>query len=154
MGAEWYRDGDSYDTIFSRRRRLADPGEAAKSTPAMLTVLPQQCGYDEQAGRQSPRDHAGGRQWQTRATIPVAMWQDMLGEMRRGFKLLRQPRRWRRRNSKVMNQVGGVPRRAKAARRAMEKYLVSMNLPSRAQYVGMAERLQSIEASSTRSRRC
>ena len=28
----------------------------------------------------------------------------------------------------------------------MEKYLVSMNLPSRAQMVGMAERLQSIEA--------
>jgi hypothetical protein len=27
----------------------------------------------------------------------------------------------------------------------MEKYLVSMNLPSRAQMVGMAERLQSIE---------
>ena len=27
----------------------------------------------------------------------------------------------------------------------MEKYLVSMNLPSRAQMVGMAERIQSIE---------
>ena len=27
----------------------------------------------------------------------------------------------------------------------MEKYLVSMNLPSRAQMIGMAERLQSIE---------
>ena len=27
----------------------------------------------------------------------------------------------------------------------MEKYLVNMNLPSRAQMVGMAERLQSIE---------
>jgi hypothetical protein len=27
----------------------------------------------------------------------------------------------------------------------MEKYLVSMNLPSRSQMVGMAERLQSIE---------
>jgi hypothetical protein len=28
----------------------------------------------------------------------------------------------------------------------MEKYLVGMNLPSRAQMVGMAERLQSIES--------
>jgi hypothetical protein len=48
--------------------------------------------------------------------------------------------------SKVMNQVGGVTAGAqKQLGDLMEKYLVGMNLPSRAQMVGMAERLQSIE---------
>jgi SMC interacting uncharacterized protein involved in chromosome segregation len=48
--------------------------------------------------------------------------------------------------SKVMNQVGGVSAGAqKQLGELMEKYLLAMNLPSRAQMVGMAERLQSIE---------
>jgi hypothetical protein len=48
--------------------------------------------------------------------------------------------------SKVVNQVGGVTAGAqKQLGDLMEKYLVGMNLPSRAQMVSMAERLQSIE---------
>jgi flagellar biosynthesis chaperone FliJ len=48
--------------------------------------------------------------------------------------------------SKVMNQVGGVTAGAqKQLGELMEKYLLAMNLPSRAQMVGMAERLQNIE---------
>src|SRR5258707_14399204 len=48
--------------------------------------------------------------------------------------------------SKVVNQVGGVSAGAqKQLGDLMEKYLVGMNLPSRAQMVSMAERLQSIE---------
>jgi SMC interacting uncharacterized protein involved in chromosome segregation len=48
--------------------------------------------------------------------------------------------------SKVMNQVGGVSAGAqKQLGELMEKYLLAMNLPSRALMVGMAERLQSIE---------
>jgi hypothetical protein len=48
--------------------------------------------------------------------------------------------------SRAVNQVGGVTAGAqKQLGDLMEKYLVSMNLPSRAQMVGMAERLQSIE---------
>ena len=48
--------------------------------------------------------------------------------------------------SKLVNQVGGVSAGAqKQLGELMEKYLVSMNLPSRAQMVSMAERLQSIE---------
>jgi len=48
--------------------------------------------------------------------------------------------------SKVVNQVGGATAGAqKQLGDLMEKYLVSMNLPSRAQMVSMAERLQSIE---------
>jgi hypothetical protein len=48
--------------------------------------------------------------------------------------------------SKVMNQVGGVTAGAqKQLGELMEKYLLAMNLPSRAQMIGMAERIQSIE---------
>jgi hypothetical protein len=48
--------------------------------------------------------------------------------------------------SRVVNQVGGVSAGAqKQLGDLMEKYLVGMNLPSRAQMVSMAERLQSIE---------
>jgi len=48
--------------------------------------------------------------------------------------------------SKVVNQVGGVTAGAqKQLGELMEKYLLSMNLPSRAQMVSMAERLASIE---------
>jgi hypothetical protein len=77
---------------------------------------------------------------------PVAIWQNMIGEMEKGFnafasKALESPE-----ISKVVNQVGGVSAGAqKQLGEMMEKYLVSMNLPSRAQMVGMAERLQGIE---------
>jgi hypothetical protein len=59
---------------------------------------------------------------------PVAIWQNMIGEMEKGF-------------NSFANQAMASPQLGDL----MEKYLVSMNLPSRAQMVGMAERLQSIE---------
>jgi SMC interacting uncharacterized protein involved in chromosome segregation len=77
---------------------------------------------------------------------PVAIWQNMVSEMEKGFnafasKALESPE-----ISKVVNQVGGASAGAqKQLGDMMEKYLVSMNLPSRAQMVGMAERLQGIE---------
>ena len=77
---------------------------------------------------------------------PVAIWQNMVGEMEKGFnafasKALESPE-----ISKVVNQVGGVSAGAqKQLGDMMEKYLANMNLPSRAQMVSMAERLQSIE---------
>jgi SMC interacting uncharacterized protein involved in chromosome segregation len=70
----------------------------------------------------------------------------MVSEMEKGFnafasKALESPE-----ISKVVNQVGGASAGAqKQLGDMMEKYLVSMNLPSRAQMVGMAERLQGIE---------
>ena len=77
---------------------------------------------------------------------PVAMWQNMIGEMEKGFNSLANQTMASPEFSKVMNQVGGVAAGAqKQLGELMEKYLVSMNLPSRAQMVGMAERLQSIE---------
>jgi hypothetical protein len=77
---------------------------------------------------------------------PAVIWQTMMGEMEKGFnsfgnQLMASPE-----FSKLMNQAGGA---AAGAQRQlgelMEKYLLAMNLPSRAQLVGMAERLQSME---------
>ena len=77
---------------------------------------------------------------------PVAIWQTMIGEMEKGFNSFANQAMGSPEFSKVVNQVGGATAGAqKQLGELMEKYLVSMNLPSRAQMVGMAERLQSIE---------
>jgi SMC interacting uncharacterized protein involved in chromosome segregation len=77
---------------------------------------------------------------------PVAIWQNMIGEMEKGFNAFANKAMESPEFSKVVNQVGGVSAGAqKQLSDMMEKYLVSMNLPSRAQMVGMAERLQAIE---------
>jgi len=78
---------------------------------------------------------------------PVALWQQMIGEMEKGFNAFATQTMTSPEFSKAMNQAGGVTAGAqKQLGEMMEKYLVSMNLPSRAQMIGMAERLQSIEA--------
>ena len=77
---------------------------------------------------------------------PAVIWQTMMGEMEKGFnsfgnQLMSSPE-----FSKMMNQAGGAAAGVqKQLGEMMEKYLLAMNLPSRAQLVGMAERLQSIE---------
>jgi SMC interacting uncharacterized protein involved in chromosome segregation len=77
---------------------------------------------------------------------PAAMWQSMIGEMEKGFNSFANQAMASPEFSKVMNQVGGVTAGAqKQLGEMMEKYLLAMNLPSRAQMVGMAERIQSIE---------
>ncbi|MBU6456211.1 MAG: hypothetical protein KGQ48_01590 [Bradyrhizobium sp.] len=77
---------------------------------------------------------------------PVAIWQAMIGEIEKGFNSFANQAMASPEFSKVVNQVGGATVSAqKQFGELMEKYLVSMNLPSRAQVVGMAERLQSIE---------
>src|SRR5882757_91648 len=77
---------------------------------------------------------------------PVAMWHTMLGEMEKGFNAFANQAMASPEFSKVVNQVGGASAGAqKQLSDMMEKYLVGMNLPSRAQMVSMAERLQSIE---------
>jgi SMC interacting uncharacterized protein involved in chromosome segregation len=77
---------------------------------------------------------------------PVALWQNMIGEMEKGFNAFANQAMASPEFSKAVNQVGGVTAGAqKQLSELMEKYLVSMNLPSRAQMVSMAERLASIE---------
>ncbi len=80
------------------------------------------------------------------STDPVAIWQNMMGEMEKGFNAFATKAMETPEFSKVVNQVGGVSAGAqKQLGDMMEKYLLTMNLPSRAQMVGMAERLQGIE---------
>jgi SMC interacting uncharacterized protein involved in chromosome segregation len=77
---------------------------------------------------------------------PIAIWQTMIGEMEKGFNAFANRAMESPQFSKAMNQVGGVSAGAqKQLGDLMEKYLLTMNLPSRAQMVSMAERLQSIE---------
>src|SRR3979411_1459339 len=77
---------------------------------------------------------------------PVAIWQTMIGEMEKGFNAFANKAMESPEFSRVVNQVGGVSAGAqKQLGDMMEKYLVGMTLPSRAQMVSMAERLQSIE---------
>jgi len=78
---------------------------------------------------------------------PIALWQKMVGEMEKGFNAFANQTMSSPEFSKAMNQAGGVSAGAqKQFGELMEKYLVNMNLPSRAQMVGMAERLQNIES--------
>src|SRR6478736_5715383 len=77
---------------------------------------------------------------------PVAIWKNMVGEMEKGFNAYANRAMASPEFSKVVNQVGGASAGAqKQLADLMEKYLVSMNLPSRAQMVSMGERLQTIE---------
>jgi hypothetical protein len=77
---------------------------------------------------------------------PVALWQTMLGEMEKGFNAFANQAMASPEFSKVVNQVGGATAGAqKQLGELMEKYLVSMNLPSRAQMTNFGERLSAIE---------
>jgi len=77
---------------------------------------------------------------------PVALWQKMLGEMEKGFNSIANQALASPEFSKAVNQAGGVTAGAhKQLGDFMEKYLLSMNMPSRSQMVGIAERLQTIE---------
>jgi len=78
---------------------------------------------------------------------PVAVWQKMVGEMEKGFNSFANQAMSSPEFSQAMNRAGGVAAGAqKQLGELMEKYLVTMNLPSREQVTGLAERLQSVEA--------
>src|SRR3954465_7402021 len=77
---------------------------------------------------------------------PAVIWQTMLGEMEKGFNSFANQAMTSPEFSKVMNQVGGVSAGAQKQPGGLKgKNPLAKNLPSRAQMVGMAERLQSIE---------
>ena len=81
-----------------------------------------------------------------KSSDPVALWQNMIGEMEKGFNAFANQAMASPQFSKAVNQMGGATAGAqKQLGELMEKYLVAMNMPSRAQMIGMAERLQSIE---------
>jgi len=91
--------------------------------------------------------HQGGRPTADKGNDPAALWQTMLGEMEKGFNAFANQAMASPEFSKAMNQAGSAGAGAqKQVGELMEKYLVGMNMPSRAQMVDVAERLQSIEA--------
>ena len=78
---------------------------------------------------------------------PFAIWRTMLGEMEKGFNAFANQAMTSPEFSKTINQASGATAGAqRQLNEMMEKYLVGMNMPSRAQMVDMAARLQSIEA--------
>jgi SMC interacting uncharacterized protein involved in chromosome segregation len=74
------------------------------------------------------------------------IWKTMIGQMEKGFSAFASQAMAAPEFSRVVDQVGGAGASAqKQLAELMEKYLVTMNLPSRAQMVSMAERLQAME---------
>jgi hypothetical protein len=81
-----------------------------------------------------------------KSSDPLALWQKMMGEMEKGYNAFANQAMSSPEFSKAMNQASGATAGAqKQFAEFMEKYLLNMNLPSRAQMIGMAERLQNIE---------
>ncbi len=72
---------------------------------------------------------------------PIAIWQTMIGEMEKGFNAFAD----RAMASSEFGKAGGAAAGAQQRLDLMEKYLVKLNMPSRSQMAGIADRLQSIE---------
>src|ERR1700759_4777233 len=82
----------------------------------------------------------------SKSTDPVTLLQTRMGEMEKGFNAFANQAMTSPEFSKAMNQAGGVTAGAqKQFGEFMEKYLLSMNLPSRAQMIGMAQRVPTVE---------
>ena len=81
-----------------------------------------------------------------KANDPVQVWHTMLAEMEKGFNAMATQVMGTEQFSRVTHQLTGASVGAqKTVGDLMERYLVSMNLPSRAQMVNMGERLNAIE---------
>jgi hypothetical protein len=81
-----------------------------------------------------------------KSTDPMALWQKTMGEMEKGLNAFANQAMSSPEFSKLMNQAGGVTADAqKQFGDLVGKYLLTTNLPSRADVVGIAERLQTIE---------
>ncbi|CAN5351490.1 hypothetical protein BH10PSE10_BH10PSE10_23770 [soil metagenome] len=81
-----------------------------------------------------------------KANDPVQVWHTMLAEMEKGFNAMANQVMGTEQFSRVTHQLTGASVGAqKTVGDLMERYLVSMNLPSRAQMISMGERLNAIE---------
>ena len=77
---------------------------------------------------------------------PLALWQKMIGDMEKHLNTFANQAMTLPEFSKFINQAGGLAAGSqKQFGDMIEKYLLVMNLPSRAQVVGIAERLLAIE---------
>ena len=77
---------------------------------------------------------------------PAVIWKTMIGEMEKGFNTFANRAMESPEYSKMMNQAGGVAAGVqKQLGELSEKYLTSMNLPSRSELIDLGERLHNIE---------
>src|SRR5665647_1865582 len=81
--------------------------QADKTAAAMLTDLSQRYGMAE--NRRDSRRHLGETSMADKSTDPVAIWQNMMGEMEKGFNAFATKAMEAPEVSKVVNQVSGVP---------------------------------------------
>src|SRR5260370_14027577 len=124
---------------------------ADKSAAAMLTDLSQRYGMAE--NRRDNRCHLEEASMADNSTDPVAIWQNMMGEMEKGFNAFATKAMEAPEFSKVVNQVGGVSAGAqKQLGDKMEKQLLHMNLPSRPQIVSIAQGLAASEGQLKRNK--
>src|SRR5262249_49362455 len=96
---------------------------AAGERLAVLTGAPQGCGM---VARRSKGPAKGRRKAMAdKSSDPVALWQQMIGEMEKGFNTLATQTMTSPEFSKAMNQAGGVTAGAqKQLTDFMEKYLL------------------------------
>ena len=77
---------------------------------------------------------------------PAVVWRTMIGEMEKGFNAFANQAMTSPEFSRAMNGVGNVSAgMQKQLGELMEKYLSTMNLPSRAQMADLGDRLKAIE---------
>src|SRR5215469_14823167 len=77
---------------------------------------------------------------------PLALWQKMIGDMEKHLNAFANQAMTLPEFSQFINQAGGLAAGSqKQFGDLIEKYLLVMNLPSRAQLVALAERLLAIE---------
>ena len=101
---------------------------AKKTRPAQALAIPEDTMADK------PND-------------PVQLWHSMLAEMEKGFNAMATQVMGSEQFAKTAHQLTGASVGAqKTMGDMMEKYLLSMNMPSRSQMANMGERLQTIEA--------
>jgi hypothetical protein len=78
---------------------------------------------------------------------PAALWRDMLGDWEKNLNAFANKSMESEQFAKVMHQATGAGSGAQAAMTdVMQKYLSTMNLPSRADLTTIGERLAAIEA--------
>jgi len=80
-----------------------------------------------------------------KADDAIALWQQMVGEMQRGFRAFGD--QLSRKSSDQM--PSGSDSAQKRLADLMESYFAGMNLPSRAQLNGLSDRLEAIESELT-----
>src|SRR5947199_3349435 len=101
----------------------------------MLTASPRQYRIPQKSGHN--RLAMRRRAMADKSNDPAVIWQTMIGEMEKGFNTFANQAMTSPEFSRVMNQVGGVSAGVqKQLAELMEKYLTSMNLPSRPKMVG------------------